>query len=532
MMRLYIEVSAFLATSLLASVLCSWAFSRTKAPMSSKHQLILAQILFLASLLVPAAVAWTPREALFAPSVEVWSASEKKGSLTDSDSAELFFISSSTRLPRASLEVARDKIALVTWALIVFIVFGIGVLIARLRQVERVLSNLPTIRTLGRVRIVVSDEYPVPFAAMVPGRAFVVLPTSLISNRRDYRIAIRHELQHHRQNDPLWAIAVETVRALFPWHPVVRAWARHLEQLQEFACDEALVGQRQLSTHDYSHCLLRAAQSAMGSSHGVLGATAMAGPVHNPMLRKRIEMILNHSPNTKHAGIWVVAAFSACAIGAMASLAYASRSAIQAPERRISQALAEALIRNATLRGNAIPLEANARVMARLNEFVGTPDGRHWMKESLTRMKAYEPMIRQKLVDSGLPEDLLALPLLESGYRNDVSSPRSKAIGIWQFIPSTARLYKLTEEAGRDDRLDPERQTDAAIRLLMDLHDTFDDWRLALKAYNEGTESVSVSIAKRNTRDPWTLENSDSTEDYLAGAIAAMIIIRSPDLLD
>lgn len=526
MMRLYLEMSALLVASLLAFVLFRWVLSRVNAPVSSKHQLLLAQILFLGSFLVPAAVAWTPREALFTPAVEVWSANGTRGTPAHPVvSVTSFSISSSSGLPRASVDVTRDKIAFVAGTLIVSIVFGLSVLIARLRKVERMLSNLPTIRKLGRVRIAVSDESPVPFSARVAGRAFVVIPTSFVSDRRDYRIAIHHELQHHRQNDPLWAIALETVRALFLWHPVIRAWARRLEQQQEFACDEALVGRRRLSAQDYSQCLLRAAKSAMGSSSGVVGATAMAGGAQRPLLRKRIEMILNHTHDEKKTSIWIVVAIAACAIGALSGLAYASRSTIQ--DRTIGQAQAEALVRNATLRGNVIPLAANERVLAHLNAFVGTPDGRQRMRASLARMKPYEPMIRTKLLARGLPEDFLALPLVESGYRNDLISPR-QAAGIWQFIPATAREYQLTD----DEQLDPDKQTDAAISLLMDLYATFNDWRLALKAYNEGAASVSLLIATHNTRDPWELENNSSSEDYLSGAIAAMIVLRNPGLLD
>jgi beta-lactamase regulating signal transducer with metallopeptidase domain len=303
------------------------------------------------------------------------------------------------------VEVARREVAVVASALIVSMAFALSVLISRLTKVERMLSHLPALRTIGRVRIAVSDESPVPFSAWVPGRAFVVIPTSFVSDRQAYRIAIHHELQHHRQNDPVWAIAIETVRALFVWHPVIRAWARRLEQEQEFACDEAIVGRRGISAQDYSRCLLRAAKSAMGSPYVVVGARSMAGAAQGRTLRMRIEMILNRNETDKDTHPWTVAAIGACAIVALASLAYASRSAIQ--DRTIGQAQADVLVSNATLSGNPIPLVANKQVLARLNGFVGTPDGRKWMTESLDRMKRYEPMIRKKLQDNGMPQEIL-----------------------------------------------------------------------------------------------------------------------------
>jgi beta-lactamase regulating signal transducer with metallopeptidase domain len=529
--RLYLEMSALLVAGLLAFLSCRRALLRANAPVSSTHQLVLAQILFVGSLLVPLAVAWTPREALFRPSVDVWSTNERPWSPADAGvSLTSFSFSSRSGLPRGSVAVARSKIALVGWGAIACMGIGLVVLLARLQKVERMLSSLPIVRKAGSVRIAVSDEHPVPFSARVRGRAFVVIPASFLSDRHDYRIAIHHELQHHRQRDPVWAIATEAVRTLFVWHPAIRAWARCLEQQQEFACDEALVGRRGISPQDYSRCLLRAAKAAMNSSGGVAGATAMAGVRQRPMLRRRIEMILNeHHSRPKTRG-WVVAAIAACAIGAMASLAYASRSAIQ--DRTIGQAHAEALVEKATWYGNAIPLAVNERVLARLNWFAGTPDGRAWMKASLARMEPYEPMIRKKLTEHGIPAEFLALPLVESGYRNDLISPRGNAAGIWQFIPSTARLYKLTVEPDRDDRLDPEKQTDAAISLLTDLYERFGDWRLALKAYNEGAAAVSSLISTHNTRDPWALDKISSNEDYLSGVIAAMIVLGNPEILD
>ena len=532
MIRLYLEISALLVASLLAFAMCRWALSRMNAPVSAKHQLMLAQILFVASFLVPVAIASAPRKALFAPSVEIWSAQGRPGTPTHpaDSSSKSFAVSARSMLPRASVNVTRREITVVTWVLIASMVVALSMLFVRLRKFERMLLHLPTIRTIGRVRIAVSDECPVPFSARVRGRAFVVIPASFVWDRRDYRIAVHHELQHHSQNDPLWAIAIETVRALFVWHPVIRPWARCLEQQQEFACDEALIGQRMVSADDYSRALLRAAKAAMGSSESVVGAPSMAGATRGPILKRRIEMILSGNHRTTRARIGFVVTLGACAIGAMASMAFASRSAIQ--DRTIGQAQAEALVRQATQSDNPIPLVANEQVLARLNWFVGTPDGRKWMAESLDRMKAYEPMIRKKLADNGMPEEILAVPLFESGYRNDLNSSRGRAAGIWQFIPATARLYNLAvEPGGRDDRLNPEKQTDAAISLLTDLHEIFGDWSLALKGYNEGADAVAASIAAHKTRDPWELAKVSSREDYLSGVIAAMIVIRNPELL-
>jgi membrane-bound lytic murein transglycosylase D len=148
-------------------------------------------------------------------------------------------------------------------------------------------------------------------------------------------------------------------------------------------------------------------------------------------------------------------------------------------------------------------------------------------------MQNYRTMIDQRTAQSKLPEELIAIAMYESGFRNDLTSrPPSSARGIWQFIATTARTYGLIVSPELDERIDPSKETDAAMKYLGDLDNEFQDWRLALKAYNEGEQHVSELIAKYGTRDPWTLERADSPEGYLSGAIAMIVIFKNPSLVN
>ena len=108
---------------------------------------------------------------------------------------------------------------------------------------------------------------------------------------------------------------------------------------------------------------------------------------------------------------------------------------------------------------------------------------------SLGRMSQYDSMIRRKLRQRNMPEDLVYLALIESGFNAQAHSAAG-ARGIWQLIPDTARRYGLRVDNTVDDRLEPEGSTDAALSYLTDLYERFGSWYLAAAAYNTGENRV------------------------------------------
>ncbi len=127
------------------------------------------------------------------------------------------------------------------------------------------------------------------------------------------------------------------------------------------------------------------------------------------------------------------------------------------------------------------------------NFFVGP--ARERMAIWLTRMPHFEPTMREALVAHGLPGDLAYLPLIESGYSPTAVS-RSRAVGMWQFMKGTARLYGLHVDGWVDERRDVAKATAAAVRYLTDLTARFGSPYLALAAYNGGPGRVSRGLAR------------------------------------
>jgi membrane-bound lytic murein transglycosylase D len=118
---------------------------------------------------------------------------------------------------------------------------------------------------------------------------------------------------------------------------------------------------------------------------------------------------------------------------------------------------------------------------------------RDFFLESYRRSGLYRPMILDQLRAAGLPEQLSWLPLVESGFKSRALS-HARALGLWQFIPSTGLRYGLERSAWVDERMDPEKATAGAIGYLTDLHDLFGDWMTALAGYNCGEHAVLREI--------------------------------------
>ena len=178
-----------------------------------------------------------------------------------------------------------------------------------------------------------------------------------------------------------------------------------------------------------------------------------------------------------------------------------------------------------------IPVRWDARVVRYLEFYKNNPRGRSmvagWMKKS----GRYGGAIRRILRENNLPEDILWLALVESGFDPTIASPAGAA-GLWQFMPEGARIYGLTVDRWIDERLDPERSTLAAARYLADLHTRFGSWELAFAAYNMGYGGLLASIRKYNTNDFWELSRLESgmpleTALYVPKIVAMAIVARN-----
>lgn len=181
-------------------------------------------------------------------------------------------------------------------------------------------------------------------------------------------------------------------------------------------------------------------------------------------------------------------------------------------------------------RAPEMPIEMNDRVEAWINYFQSVIPERFGLY--LERKGRYESMIRQKLRRAGMPEELIYLALIESGMNPNAYS-RAAAVGMWQFIRGTARMYDLEVSFWLDERRDPEKATDAALAYLSDLYGEFGSWYLAAAAYNGGPGRVRRGMRRVPGGTFWDLADRrllrSETRNYVPKLIAAAVIGRDPE---
>lgn len=176
------------------------------------------------------------------------------------------------------------------------------------------------------------------------------------------------------------------------------------------------------------------------------------------------------------------------------------------------------------------PITVNRQVQYYLDLFQGKQ--RNYFTGWLARSARYRPFIEAELAKAGLPRDLVFLAMIESGF-NPSAYSCADAAGLWQFIEGTGRRYGLQVNTWVDERRQPEKATRAAIKYLGKLHREFDDWYLAVAAYNAGERRIENAITDHGTRDFWEIAATDSifqeTKRYVPKLIAAIIIGRNPE---
>jgi hypothetical protein len=146
------------------------------------------------------------------------------------------------------------------------------------------------------------------------------------------------------------------------------------------------------------------------------------------------------------------------------------------------------------------------------------------VRRAVSRMTQMKPILAPILQEEGIPYEIAALVLVESGGQPTALSPKG-ARGIWQFMPDTARRFGLTITNETDDRLDVLKSTRAAARYLRDLHAQFGDWSLALAAYNVGALVVRKAVLRSGSNDFAVLSGKRlipaETREYVPAVMAA-----------
>ena len=174
-----------------------------------------------------------------------------------------------------------------------------------------------------------------------------------------------------------------------------------------------------------------------------------------------------------------------------------------------------------------IPLVRNKKVDQFINYF--QTKGRRQFEIWLDRLDVYGPMISQILEECNVPPEIIYLAMIESGL-NPKAYSKAAANGMWQFVYATGKRYGLERTWYIDERRDPEKATRAACAYLTDLYGEFDNWYLALAAYNVGEGRIRRATRLHQTLDFWQLHSLPrETRNYMPYFLAATILAKDPE---
>jgi membrane-bound lytic murein transglycosylase D len=177
-----------------------------------------------------------------------------------------------------------------------------------------------------------------------------------------------------------------------------------------------------------------------------------------------------------------------------------------------------------------LPLVVNDYVATYINFFANTQKGHNTLLHSFERSGHYKAMIQRVLAEEGVPQDLIYLAVAESGFNPKAIDRKSKAGGMWQFMPGP--YYGLTRNTYVDERFDPEKSTRAYARYMKFIYGELGDWYLAMAAYDHGAGNIQHEVAKTGYADFWELykrgELPKETANYVPEILAAIIIANNP----
>ncbi|MFN0203322.1 MAG: lytic transglycosylase domain-containing protein [Bacteroidia bacterium] len=177
--------------------------------------------------------------------------------------------------------------------------------------------------------------------------------------------------------------------------------------------------------------------------------------------------------------------------------------------------------------GERVPMEHPYVTRRLTSEIAKNCESTQGMKGLLKLSGRYQKEIVSTLKKHGLPEDFFYLAVAESGLSN-ATSPRG-AKGFWQFMSETARIYGLEVNETVDERLHPQKSTEAACKYLKSAHRNFGDWALAAAAYNAGEGGIGAAVSKQQIKDYYRLNLRSETENYVYRILALKYVMSNPE---
>ncbi|MCB0408553.1 MAG: M56 family metallopeptidase, partial [Bdellovibrionales bacterium] len=229
----------------------------------------------------------------FGPVVKVWSepvASSNTFSGTDQTTMGIKF--ETIPLSHSWSFASNDSIlAILIFLTACFLLLQFFKFFKALWQLHQKTKDSFLFRKIGRVHIWLNEHTSAPFS-FHNGSAHIILPTNLIENSENFKISVLHEIQHHRQRDTLWVYSFESIKIFFGINPLVKKLISQITEFQELACDEVLIGHKNISPHAYGKCLLDFAEQQLSRPQHLIGAVGIVEKTST--ITRRINTMFQH----------------------------------------------------------------------------------------------------------------------------------------------------------------------------------------------------------------------------------------------
>jgi beta-lactamase regulating signal transducer with metallopeptidase domain len=426
------------------------------------------------------------------------------------------------------LHLSPHSNTVVNYLPVILISISFLILLSHLYRLQRYLRLSYSYKNIGSVKIKLKDNLSSPYTFSIGFMHTVVLPQWSLESPEHTQIFLKHELQHIRQGDTQMSYAIAILQWMYFWHPFFWLWKTQYEQIQEISCDCFLIGHKKINFRDYTNCLLETNQKAWRTAQAPLGMT-LAFWRHKKHLLWRVKYMSEYQQKkNQKTGIHLILA--AATLCALVSTAYASKGFHQ---RTIDKNFVTDAIEALVIGQSRIP--TSIEVSKELATIMNSPEKRKFYRMGLERLKEYDKVFDDEMLKYGVPRELKAMALVESGVQN--LEPQKgifeRSTGIWQIIGSTARGLGLTVNEQTDDRRDVVKSTNAAIRYLVMNRARFNNWDLSVLSYNSGELAVGDAIIKAGSKDPMEVRKHlhAETQRYYIKVIAAMIIMGNPSLV-
>jgi len=393
-------------------------------------------------------------------------------------------------------------------------------------KLKQLLTNSQIYRTQNKIQILFSNKKIAPFFWSFFNKHFILIHEKE-KKSDDWRIIIRHELAHIRHHDTNWLHILAILKWFFFINPFHYFWVKWFHELQEYACDEAIIIKNKTKNTAYAQCLINSARCHT-SRLSWSGAPSMSH-LNQKLLFRRINMIFSY--HKKSYRFFFIFAFLQFMM--ITSIAFAVNKLSNADV--ITAANLKTYISKAQI-DPTMKITAEPEIILEINHIQKSPSARKKIRESLARMTQYQIGIEAQLEKNSIPKDFLAMPLIQSGYRElNESQNKVRAAGIWQIVPSTAINLGLVVNKNEDQRMNTQQSTKAAIQYLSDLYNQFHDWKLVVLAYEYGEQTIKNLIKKSGATNAWNLARSEyapkEMSSYLAKFDSVVIMIRNPSLI-